>query len=101
LKSPIATEVGDPNPTGIGLPAASMNDPETFAALTVNVRVTGVAALKPKIAGRLAVIEQVPTLKIITSEPEFLQTAGMFDVKVTGNPELARAVTDNGEIPRI
>ena len=43
LKSPTATEEG-PVPAGNGLPTAAVNEPETFALVTVKLRVTEVAA---------------------------------------------------------
>ena len=78
-----------------------MNDPETFAWLTVKLRVTDVAALKLPFPVWLAVIEQVPTLRSTTRSPAMLQTTGRIGVRVTGSPELARAAIGNGETPRI
>ena len=49
----------------------------------------------------LAVIEQVPVLRSSTKSAAFLQTVGVFDVKLIGSSELDCAVTANGEPPKI
>jgi len=100
LKSPYARECGA-CPVAKGLPVAAVNDPEVFARLTLKLRVTGVAALKFEFPAWLAVIEHVPALSSITSEPAFVQTASVVDANETGRPELACAAIGNGETPRI
>ena len=49
----------------------------------------------------LAVIEQVPVPSKATVVPITAQTAGLFDVNVTGNPELAVALNGTNPAPRI
>ena len=45
----------------------------------------------------LAVIVQVPAASRLIERPDGLQMAGVFDVSVTGSPELAVAVTARGD----
>jgi hypothetical protein len=47
------------------------------------------------------VIVQVPTARIVTVEPATLQTEVVVEVKVTGRPELAVAVTEKGGVPMV
>ena len=54
-----------------------------------------------ELPGWLAVIEQVPAVTIVTVEPDTVQTALVFDAKVTGSPELAVAVSVNGATPSV
>ena len=46
-----------------------------------------------------AVIEQLPTPTIVTVLPEIVHTAIVFELKLTGRPELAVALTVNGAAP--
>jgi hypothetical protein len=82
------------------LPGTAANPADGFAWLTVKLRVADVA-LKLALPPWLAVIEHVPAFSSITRSPEFLQTVGVAEAKVTGSPELASAAIGNGETPRI
>ena len=45
-------------------------------------------------------MEHVPTARMVTVLPDTVQTDVVVDVKLTGRPELAIAVTANGATPR-
>ena len=45
-------------------------------------------------------IVQVPTVRIVTVEPDTVHTGAVADVKVTGSPDVAVAVTVNGGSPK-
>ena len=63
-----------------------------WASDTVKVWVTGIAAASFPEAGAVAVMEHVPADTVIANDPEtMVQTAGVFDVKVTDSWELAEA----------
>jgi hypothetical protein len=47
----------------------------------------------------LAVIEQEPPPAIVTVLPDTVQTAGVVEAKLTARPELAVALTVNGDTP--
>ena len=68
--------------------------------VTMKLCVTGVAAAKAESPPWLAVIEQVPTATIITVLPETVQTEDVY-AKLTASPELAVALSENGETPRL
>ena len=71
------------------------------ACLTVNERVTGAAGWKSASPAWLAVRVQVPAVRRLIDRPVGLQTAGVVEVRVTGNPELAVAVTVIGDWARV
>ena len=48
----------------------------------------------------LAVIEQVPPLRSVTTTLAEVQTAGVVEVRTTGRPELAWAAIANGDLPK-
>ena len=47
--------------------------------------------------GWLAVTVQVPAARRLSDKPDGLQIPGVFEVSVTGSPELAVAVTPSGD----
>jgi hypothetical protein len=49
----------------------------------------------------LAVIEHEPPATIVTVLPAMVQTAVVVEAKLTANPELAVAVTVNGDTPYV
>lgn len=44
-------------------------------------------------------MEHFPTASIVTAPPDAVHTAVVVEVKVTGNPELAVALTETGVLP--
>jgi phage tail protein X len=63
--------------------------------------VTGAAAAKVELPVWLAVMEHVPAARTVTVLPATVQTEGVFEAKVTANPELAVALTLNGATPSV
>ena len=49
--------------------------------------------------GWLAVIEQIPTERRVTTFPDTVQTGAVTDAKLTGKPELAVALRGRGAVP--
>jgi hypothetical protein len=70
-------------------------------AETVNVCVTEGAAANVELPGWLAVIEQVPVPSKVATIAVTVQTAGLFDVNVTGSPELAVALNGSDPVARV
>ena len=69
---------------------------------TVKLRVTGGAALNVLLPAWEAVMEQVPAaarLMVAPFVPPDVHTPGVDEANVTGNPELAMALTANGGSP--
>ncbi len=62
---------------------------------------TGVAAAKVPLPAWLAVIEHVPAVRIVTVATLTVQTASVFDAKLTVRPELDVALIPNGITPRV
>ncbi len=58
---------------------------------TVKVWVRGGAAAYAEFPACVAVMEHVPTVIVVTWLPETVQIEEVFEVKVTGSPELAEA----------
>ena len=88
--------------------SAALNAPIVFGVtdVTVGVRietvndwVTGVAQEYVALPGWLAVMKQVPVATSVTVAPETVQTGLVYDVNVTGRPELAVALSAGGEEP--
>jgi len=71
------------------------------APCTVKVCVTGSAAAKLALPFWIAVMEHVPAVKTETRFSVTEQIAGVPEVNVTGNPELAVALIAKGWIPRV
>jgi hypothetical protein len=67
--------------------------------LTVKDRVTGAAAAKAALPAWLAVMEHVPTARMVTVLPDTVHTEVVVEAKVTANPELAVALMVNGAAP--
>ena len=67
--------------------------------VTAKVWVTGDAASQVELPGCVAVIEQVPTARMVTVEPDTVHTVVVFDAKLAGSLELAVALIENGATP--
>jgi hypothetical protein len=89
---------------GVLLKATLLSGPNVIvsdAGLTVKAWVTGVAAAKLALPAWLAVMEHDPAATIVTVLPATVQTAVVVEVKLTGRPELAVALTGNGAAPNV
>jgi hypothetical protein len=67
----------------------------------LKLRVTALAAAKSALPAWVASIEQVPTETNVTVLPETVQTVEVVDAKLTASPELAVALTVNGDAPNV
>src|ERR1039457_1046801 len=61
---------------------------------------TGVAAAQLGLPACVAWIVQVPTETSVTVAPDTVQTDVVCELKLTGKPELALALTANGAVPK-
>ena len=61
---------------------------------------TGVAAAKLALPACVAWIMQVPVAVRVTVEPDTVQTSVVCELKLTGKPDEADALTENGAVPR-
>ena len=71
-----------------------------MAGLTLNVCVTGTAAVKLELPGWEAEMEQVPAFTSRMVLPDTVQTKGVVDVKLTGRFELAVALIAKGAVDK-
>jgi hypothetical protein len=81
-----------------------LSDPNVMichAADTEKLCVTDVPAGKVELPGWLAVIEHVPTARMVTVVPDTVQTVGVVELKVIGSPELAVALMEKGAFPMV
>jgi hypothetical protein len=69
--------------------------------LTEKLSVTGAATAYTAFPFWVAVIEQVPVLTRVTVVPDTVHTALVFDVKLTGSPEVAVPLIENGGVPNV
>ena len=65
--------------------------------VTLKLRLTGVAAAKLEFPAWVAWMVQVPSAMNMTAVPDTVQTDCVVEVKVTGSPEVAVALTVIGD----
>ena len=61
--------------------------------MTLKLCTTGEAAAYSSLPGCTACMLQVPAVARVAAEPPTIQTAGVVEIKLTGNPELAVAAS--------
>ena len=68
--------------------------------VTWKLWLTGVAAAKFALPACVAWIVQVPVATSATVEPDTVQTGVVCELKLTGRPDEADALTENGAAPK-
>ena len=68
--------------------------------VTWKLWLTGDAAAKLALPACVAWIVQVPAATSVTVEPDTVQTSVVCELKLTGKPDEADALTENGVAPK-
>src|ERR1700675_2178156 len=80
-------------PTGIARLIGVTPMDVRLGGTTIMISVTSGAALKKALPAWSAAMVQVPTWTPVTTPPETVQNVGESEVRITGRPELAKAVS--------